>query len=102
MQTQPEKPMNKPNASETYLGPCALEFTSANTGSWRLERPDVNFAACIRCGTCRMYCPTNVITIHKDQEACVTFLWDYCKGCGICANVCPKQCITMVKEGGAK
>ncbi len=102
MQTQPEKLTNKPSGSKRLLGPCALEFSSSNTGSWRLERPQVNYEACIKCGTCKMYCPTNVITIHKDQAECVTFLWDYCKGCGICANVCPKKCIAMVKEGGEK
>lgn len=102
MQMQPEKRTSSPCASKRLLGPCAYEFASAGTGSWRLERPQVDFAACIQCGTCKMYCPTNVITIHKGQPECVTFLWDYCKGCGICANVCPKKCIVMAKEGGAK
>lgn len=102
MQTRQEQPTNRPSSSKAYQGPCAFEFVSAQTGSWRLERPEVAFAACIKCGTCKMYCPTNVITIDKEAEECVTFLWDFCKGCGICANVCPKKCIQMVPEGRCK
>lgn len=101
MQTQQEKPTEAPGLSDV-LGPCAFEFTSSNTGSWRLKRPRVNFAACIRCGTCKMYCPTGVITVEKGGSEPVRFLWDYCKGCGICANECPKHCIEMVDEGSAE
>ena len=99
MQKQPETPTNK-QSNFKYLGPCAYEFVSANTGSWRLERPEVDFVACSKCGNCKMHCPANVIIIDKGAEECVTFMWDYCKGCGICANVCPKKCIKMVQEGG--
>ena len=82
------------------LGPVAYIYESAYTGSWRLERPVVDFDECIKCGTCQRFCPPDIITIDKDKEECVTFDWDYCKGCGICANECPKKCITMVPEGG--
>ena len=80
------------------LGPCASIFSSLNTGSWRTERPQVDFDHCVKCGTCAMYCPANVITIDKGAAKCVSFMWAYCKGCGICANECPKSCITMVEE----
>ena len=82
-------------------GPCAMEFASGNTGSWRLERPEIDFDSCVKCGICAMYCPANVITIEKERKDGICILWDYCKGCGICANECPKQCIKMVKEGSA-
>ncbi|HBM76071.1 MAG TPA: 2-oxoacid:acceptor oxidoreductase [Clostridiaceae bacterium] len=97
MQEQQEKLTNKPRRCRV-LGPVAYEYTAANTGSWRLERPDVDFSACIKCGTCEKYCPTNVITIKKDQKKCVEIDFNYCKGCGICANECPKKCIKMVPE----
>lgn len=99
MQTQHTEPTSKPSR-RSLLGPVAHVFTSAETGSWRLERPKVDYAACIHCGSCERYCPANVITIHKDKPECVEIMWDYCKGCGICANECPKQCIQMVDERG--
>ena len=70
MRVQLEQLMTTPKSSEykTILGPCAYVFTSSNTGSWRIERPRVDFSACIQCGTCRMYCPADVITIHKDSS----------------------------------
>lgn len=99
MQMQQDQHM-KILKSCNVLGPCANIFISSNTGSWRLERPQVDFSACIKCGACQRYCPADVIDIHKDREECVTFMWDYCKGCGICANECPKKCITMIDERG--
>ena len=101
MQKQQEKHMNI-QKKYRILGPAALEFESMNTGSWRMERPEVEFSKCIKCGTCERYCPANVITIYKNEEECVKFMWDYCKGCGICANVCPTKCITMIEERGDK
>lgn len=101
MQKQQEIP-TKALKNYRVLGPVATEFESANTGSWRLERPKVNFSECIKCGICERSCPADVITIHKDREECVEIDWDYCKGCGICANECPKKCMTMVDERGEK
>ena len=101
MQTQQEKPTRR-LVKCSILGPVATEFASANTGSWRQERPVVEFDACIKCGTCARFCPPGIVTIDKTQKECVTFDWDYCKGCGICANECPKHCITMVPEGSVK
>lgn len=82
------------------LGPIASVFQSSNTGSWRIEKPEVDFDSCTKCGTCERYCPANVITIDRDSYECVEIMWDYCKGCGICANVCPIQCISMIDERG--
>ena len=101
MQTQQKNPTKQP-ARSNLLGPCAYLFDAANTGSWRLTRPRVDFSSCIRCGTCADYCPANVIAICKDTVECVQIMWDYCKGCGICANECPKQCIRMVPERSEK
>ena len=101
MPMQQDKLLKKQQRSE-FLGPVAIQFGSTFTGSWRMERPEVDFSACIKCGTCERYCPANVISIHKDREECVEIMWDYCKGCGICANECPKECISMVDERGGE
>jgi len=97
MQKQQEKLTKKLKRSRV-LGPVAHVYAAANTGSWRIDRPIVNYEACIKCGTCEKYCPTNVIEVRKDQAECVVIDYNYCKGCGICANECPKKCISMVPE----
>ncbi len=99
MQKQQETPTNMLENSKV-LGPVATIFDSIHTGSWRLERPKVNFEACIKCGICEKNCPPNIITVHKDRVESVEIDWYYCKGCGICANECPKKCIAMVDERG--
>ena len=100
MLTPQEKPM-KALRRHNILGPCAVDFAASNTGSWRIERPEVDSDQCIRCGTCQRVCPVDIVTIDKTGPVPVSFEWKYCKGCGICANECPKQCITMIPEGGA-
>ena len=95
---QQNTPMNTPS-KRRVLGPCSHVLVAANTGSWRLERPEVAAELCVRCGTCARYCPTACITVHKEGDP-LDFDWNYCKGCGICANECPKQALTMMPEGG--
>ena len=51
MQKQREKLLREQEKCN-LLGPVAATFTSANTGSCRLERPAVNFDICVKCGTC--------------------------------------------------
>lgn len=97
MQKQQEK-HTKQSESYNIQGPVATVFAAGNTGSWRLERPEVNFEECIKCGICSNVCPVDIVEIRKDEEECVVFDFDYCKGCGICANECPKKCISMVPE----
>lgn len=103
MQQQPEQPMKKPNngkKEKRLYGPAAIIFDSVNTGSWRIVRPEVDESRCVKCDICGAFCPTEVITVHKDGGGpeVVEIEWAYCKGCGICAEVCPKDCIQMVKE----
>jgi len=83
---------------------------AGRTGSWRVERPVVDYSRCIpaksgkhACHLCWLYCPDR--TISKDIEPLVDL--EYCKGCGICAEECPAQAISMVSEeefatGGAQ
>ena len=101
MQVRQEQP-TKQLKRRSVFGPCTSVFVAVNTGSWRLERPQVDFAACSKCGTCKLYCPVDIITIDKESRECVQIDWNYCKGCGICANECPKKCINMVDERSVK
>ncbi|WP_209459645.1 4Fe-4S binding protein [Youngiibacter multivorans] len=82
------------------VGPCATKFGADNTGSWRLERPSVDYEKCIKCGTCERFCPTNVIEVKNDQMECIVIDFNYCKGCGICVNECPTKCMTLIPERG--
>lgn len=99
MQNLPENP-TKTQKRVNVLGPCATTFNSSNTGSWRLERPELDASGCIKCGICARSCPLDIITIHKDKSEPVEIDWYYCKGCGICAHECPKGCLTMTLERG--
>lgn len=97
MQMQQNTPMSTPS-KRRVLGPCSHVLAAAHTGTWRLERPSVDEALCVRCGTCSRYCPTACITVNKEGSP-LTFDWTYCKGCGICANECPKKALKMIPEG---
>jgi 2-oxoacid:acceptor oxidoreductase delta subunit (pyruvate/2-ketoisovalerate family) len=92
-------------SQKVYLGPCALIFSSAETGTWRVVRPSINTEVCIYCGICEKHCPGDVMTVTKDKSSGkgkptgkVEIDFSYCKGCGICANVCPKGSISMIDE----
>ncbi|MCP4150243.1 MAG: 4Fe-4S dicluster domain-containing protein [bacterium] len=123
MPKQPEEPLKEQTRSKdkpktrVVFGPVATDFSSANTGSWRIVRPDVDDSKCVRCLQCKIFCPTEVIEVSPPEVSspeaspaeskekngtpsgkAVQIDWDYCKGCGICANVCPKNCIQMVAE----
>ncbi|WP_313344332.1 4Fe-4S binding protein [Sedimentibacter sp.] len=99
MQKQQEK-HTKELKKCRVLGPVATIFAGSNTGSWRLERPVIDYEKCIKCGTCERFCPTNVIDVYKDRAECVVVNFDYCKGCGICVNECPAKCMKMIPERG--
>jgi len=87
-------------STERYL-PLARPVVgvSGKTGTWRVERPVINYSKCIKCGLCWLYCPDNVIEIVEGSAEYVKIDYDYCKGCGICSNVCPTKAISMVPEG---
>ncbi|MET1102106.1 MAG: 4Fe-4S dicluster-binding protein [Pyrodictiaceae archaeon] len=76
------------------------EASSGKTGIWRTSRPVINYAKCVDCFLCWLYCPESVIEIVKvDDRERVVIDYEYCKGCGICSEVCPVKAIVMVEEG---
>ena len=79
----------------------AGEGDAGNTGSWRVERPIIDYGRCTpaksgkpSCHLCWLYCPDNVVS--KAIEPVIDL--EYCKGCGICAEECPVNAIEMVSE----
>jgi len=79
---------------------CAIlepgNSTQLVTGTWRLQRPVIDYEKCNKCGLCWVYCPDMAMT--KTDEGSYEPNLDYCKGCAICAEECPKKAITMIDE----
>ena len=74
---------------------------AGRTGSWRVERPVIDYSRCTpaktgrhACHLCWLYCPDAVV--GKELEPTINL--EYCKGCGICAEECPVKAIRMVPE----
>ncbi len=65
------------------------------TGSWRVQRPELDMEKCNKCLNCLRYCPDAAVKLTDDGPVIDL---DYCKGCGICANECPVKAITMITE----
>lgn len=66
------------------------------TGSWRVERPVIDYDCCTRCGLCFVRCPDGSIAL--DEEGYPVIDYDHCKGCMICWEVCPVGGIEKKKE----
>lgn len=67
-----------------------------NTGAWRVERPDIDYDVCTRCGLCVLGCPDGAMSL--DSAGYPVIDYDHCKGCMICAQVCPIRGIGRSKE----
>ncbi len=81
--------------------PLAQESTPSEaamglTGLWRSFKPVIDRSKCVKCLTCVVYCPEDVIDV--DEEGYPVINYDYCKGCGICARECPVKAISMERE----
>jgi pyruvate ferredoxin oxidoreductase gamma subunit len=57
------------------------------TGAWRVERPEIDYQRCTRCGLCFVRCPDGAISL--DDEGYPVIDYDHCKGCMICWQQCP-------------
>ncbi|MGC8662596.1 MAG: 4Fe-4S binding protein [Candidatus Micrarchaeia archaeon] len=70
--------------------------SAGKTGTWRVEKPVIDFEACKKCDICILECVEN--TIDKGSNGYPNIDYNYCKGCGVCSNVCPVKAIKMVGE----
>jgi len=80
----------KPNSSEEN-----------KTGSWRTQKPIIDFEKCIGCSRCAKICPEACIAMKnakKDKNGKPIIDYSYCKGCGLCAAECPVKAIKMEKD----
>lgn len=81
-------------ASPSILAPGNAE--QRHTGSWRVERPVIDYDRCTRCGLCFVVCPEGGVAV--DHEGYPVIDYDHCKGCMICREVCPLEAIETEKE----
>jgi pyruvate ferredoxin oxidoreductase gamma subunit len=72
----------------------------ANTGTWRMLRPVIEYGLCKRCSwVCSTLCPDSAIDVAPDRTPAIDY--DHCKGCMICVTVCPPHAIHAVPERAA-
>ena len=67
-----------------------------HTGSWRVERPEIDYEHCTRCGLCFVKCPDGAISL--DEQGYPVIDYEHCKGCLICLEQCPRHAIVKKKE----
>lgn len=86
-------------SSPKFIGPTIRHPASAaarNTGTWRMEQPEIELAKCKRCFLCYLYCPDAAIRLDQDNLPHIEY--DHCKGCLICSEECPTGAITRRAE----
>ena len=88
------------------LGKMTLRslFSKPETIRYPFEEPEhpacmkgvveFDYTNCIYCGICEKRCPTNAISVSKDDETW-TINHFACIQCGSCIRECPKSCLTM-------
>jgi pyruvate ferredoxin oxidoreductase gamma subunit len=99
-ESQPSEPLHPVTFDDLILGsPSILAAGNADqraTGSWRIERPEIDRALCTRCGLCCVRCPDGSISL--DDEGYPVIDYDHCKGCMICLQQCPVSAIDRQRE----
>ncbi len=84
---------------DVEIGSICVDPGSAKgykTGDWRAQQPTYDFARCIKCATCYIFCPEGCIGQNAEGHFETDLYW--CKGCGICSRECPTGVITLVEE----
>lgn len=70
------------------------------TGAWRVERPEIDYDHCTRCGLCFVHCPDGAIAL--DEQGYPIIDYQHCKGCMICLELCRPHAISGRQEGRAR
>ena len=86
-------------SSAHFSGPTIRHRGSAalrDTGSWRVDRPEIDLAKCKRCFLCYLYCPEAAMRLDAENFPHVDY--DHCKGCLICYEECPTDAISKKVE----
>ena len=85
--------------SPRFVGSTIRHRASAalrHTGSWRMERPEIELAKCKRCFLCYLYCPEAAIRLDAENFPHIDY--DHCKGCLICYEECPTDAVSRRVE----
>ena len=70
--------------------------TLAQTGTWRLVRPQIDADKCKGCWwVCSTYCPDSAIEVVDNKPH---IQYDHCKGCMVCMVQCSAGAISQVDE----
>lgn len=73
----------------------------AQTGSWRTQRPVIDYAHCHQCWwVCGSFCPDSAISLNQAGYPVIDY--QHCKGCMICVEQCPSHAIGVVAEADAQ
>lgn len=75
---------------------AAGNATARQTGAWRVERPEIDYDVCTRCGLCVLECPDGAMKLNEQGYPVIDY--DHCKGCMICAHLCPLHGIGRTPE----
>jgi pyruvate ferredoxin oxidoreductase gamma subunit len=82
-----------------FISPAIRHRASAalrHTGSWRMERPEIELGKCKRCFLCYLYCPEAAMQLDSENYPHIDY--DHCKGCLICFAECPTEAIARRVE----
>ncbi|MFN7953750.1 MAG: 2-oxoacid:acceptor oxidoreductase family protein [bacterium] len=97
-------PPPEPLVRIAYEGPirgapsilAAGNAVARHTGSWRVERPEIDRERCNACGLCFVRCPDGAVAL--DDEGYPVVDYDHCKGCLVCAQICPLDAVARRRE----
>ncbi|MCL4344398.1 MAG: 4Fe-4S binding protein [Nitrososphaerota archaeon] len=93
-----EVPIEAPLKYERYEIFKGL-VNETNAGALGTLDVSVNGESCTLCENCAKYCPTEALTIEREQEkTLLRFNPEHCIGCRVCTNVCPENGAITVDE----